>query len=323
MTSVNKGTIRLYGAGGAGINCISVFNDVKPLQGCANILTSYIDTSRSNLKHDFREEDCFIFKDKDGSGKIRKENHKDISDSIKKILLEQKPGDFNIVVSSASGGSGSVIAPLLVAELLRRGDNVIYCLIGSAECTITATNTLNTLKSLDSIADNLDIPVIVYYQQNDHETPRSQIDKNVRYAIACISNLVSKENTGLDTMDISNWVRFTYSTGIESQLGLLDIFTDIESPNDVTDPIAIASLYNDPDQPKIKVVPEYSCVGYFPTPTEGYDQLHFVISTDNIKSIYSNIDDVVKRYKERRESRKNKTSLVESGDFITNDNLIL
>ena len=104
MTSSVKGTLRLYGAGGAGINCISIFNDVKPDLGAASILTTYIDTSRSNLKPEFKEDDCFLLKGVDGSGKIRRENHKEISESIKKILLDHKPGDFNIVVSSASGG---------------------------------------------------------------------------------------------------------------------------------------------------------------------------------------------------------------------------
>jgi hypothetical protein len=323
MTSSVKGTLRLYGAGGAGINCISIFNNVEQLDGCASILTSYIDTSRSNIKPEFKEEDCFLLKGVDGSGKIRRENHKEISESIKKILLDHQPGDFNIVVSSASGGSGSIIAPLILSELLKRGESAVYCLIGSTECSVTATNTLNTLKSLDAIAERTGVPTVVFYEQNDNETPRSEIDKQVRYTIATIANLVSRQNEGLDTKDISNWVRFNYSTGVESQLALLDVFTDPHEIDKIKDPISIASLYNDPDQNKIKATPEYSCVGYVPNPSDSYDQIHMVISTDGLDNIYDHINKIVTDFTARREGRQNKAKLVSDTDIVTDDNLVL
>jgi hypothetical protein len=322
MSTSNKGTIRLYGAGGAGINCISIFNNVEEVPGCAKILTSYIDTSRSNIRPEFKEEDCYLLKGVDGSGKIRRENHREISESIKQILLEHKPGDFNVVVSSASGGSGSVIGPLIMAELLKRGESVVYCMIGSAECTVTATNTLNTLKSVAAISDRNDVPAVVYYEHND-DRPRSEVDNSIRYAIATLANLSSRQNAELDSKDISNWVRFNYSTGVPAQLALLDVYTDPDQVSLIKDPISIASLYNDPDQPKVKVVPEYSCVGYMTNQPKDYDQIHLVISTEGLESIYQKIGETVNDYVERREGRQTKLRIVSESDNVTDDNLVL
>ena len=323
MSSAPKGKIRLYGAGGAGINCVSIFNQAEETPSCAEIAVSFIDTSRSNITSDFREEDCYILKGVDGSGKIRRENHREISESIKQILLEHKPGDFNVVVSSGAGGTGSVVGPLILAELLKRGESVVYFMIGSAECTVTATNTLNTMKSISAIAERNDVPAVMYYEHNDFDRPRSEIDNSIRYAIATLAQLASRRNNELDTKDISNWVRFNHSTGVEAQLALLDVFIDPDQVLQVKDPISIASLYKDTDQPKIQAVPEYSCVGYLPVPPDDYDQIHMVISTEGLSSIYDKIGETVSEYSERREGRQAKIRLLDGNDEVTDDNLIL
>ena len=98
------GTLRIYGTGGCGINTAYLFNKVKEEPNCAKFAPAYIDASRSNLQPDMRQEDIFVLPNVDGSGKIRKENHKEISNVIKQILLQIEPGDFNVVIFSASGG---------------------------------------------------------------------------------------------------------------------------------------------------------------------------------------------------------------------------
>lgn len=325
MTSpTTKRTIRLYGCGGTGINCISIFDGLETNEpNCGEILTSYIDTSRSNMKSHFSEGDCYLLKGVDGSGKIRRENHREISESIKQILLEHKPGDFNIVVSSASGGTGSVFGPLLMSELLKRGESAVYFLIGSAECTVTATNTLNTLKSLASIVDRTDSPVVMFYEHND-DRPRSEVDSRVRSGIAALAALASGLNSELDSRDISNWLRFNYSTKVPAQLALMEVYTDPDPVSQVVEPIAIASLYRDPDQPKVKAIPEYSCVGYMPKADNdnGYNQLHMVITVDGLSDVYEKVGSTVSEYNERRDGRTAKLRMVSDHDTVSEDGLV-
>lgn len=114
-----KGRIVMYGAGGCGINTVSYYNDNSVIEQSAElndeqgqpispitaeIKTVYIDASHSNLQEKFRDEDVFILPNVDGSGKVRRENHKEITKVIKQVLLQHEPGDFNVVVFSASGG---------------------------------------------------------------------------------------------------------------------------------------------------------------------------------------------------------------------------
>ena len=107
MINSNKNTVRIFGCGGMGTNCISALESSRKasVTGFANYQLCYVDTSKSNMfKKNLNEEDVFVFNDVDGSGKIRKENHKVIAENTKAILQKFKPTTFNIVVSSASGG---------------------------------------------------------------------------------------------------------------------------------------------------------------------------------------------------------------------------
>mgnify|MGYP005850219109 CR=1 FL=1 len=98
------GTIRIYGAGGAGINIASQFQTRPEQTGYASPQPVYIDTSSSNIKNHIDKKDLYLLEATDGSGKIRKENANEIQNVIKNVLLEMKPLDLNVVVFSASGG---------------------------------------------------------------------------------------------------------------------------------------------------------------------------------------------------------------------------
>lgn len=99
-----KGTIHVFGCGGCGINATSYFNDAAEEANCAEVKTTYVDASRSNMKEEFKDEDVFILPNVDGSGKVRSENHKEIANVVKQVLHQMEPGDMNVVVFSASGG---------------------------------------------------------------------------------------------------------------------------------------------------------------------------------------------------------------------------
>lgn len=100
----SNGTITLFGCGGAGINQVAFFNNADQEPNCANIHTGYVDASHSNMRDDFNKDDIFLLDNVDGSGKVRKENHQEIANVVKQILLQIQPGDLNVVVFSASGG---------------------------------------------------------------------------------------------------------------------------------------------------------------------------------------------------------------------------
>lgn len=323
MSMNELGTLRVYGAGGAGINIASYFNNASEEPNCARVAPAYIDASRSNLKPDFKEEDIFILNNVDGSGKVRKENHEEISNVIKQILLQIEPGDLNVVVFSASGGSGSVLGPLLMAELLERQLPAVCVVVGSDESIITATNTLNTLKSLESIAKRTDTPVVMYYEQNDRERGRSEVDKQLHLAVSTLAVLGSKRNREMDSKDISNWVRFNKTTSVAAQLSQLEVFSDPSAAAGVKDPISVASVYANEEIPPLPIVPEYHAAGYLPDQSEQFDQLHYVVSIDAMPNIVGTIKETLDQYNTQRNSRVKQASILSDDDETTDTGLVL
>lgn len=324
MAELNqKGTIRIYGCGGCGVNNTGYFNKAADEPNCAHVKTGYIDASRSNLRPEFDDEDIFILPNVDGSGKVRKENHKEISNVIKQIILQQEPGDFNVVVFSASGGSGSVIGPLLLGELLERGKTAVCIVVGSDESIITATNTMNTLKSLEAISKRTEQPVVMFYEHNERERKRADVDMQVRLAISTMTVLANRRNREIDTKDISNWVQFSKTTTVKPQLAHLEIFTKTDLLDDIKDPISIASIYANEDVRPIGAIPEYHAAGYLTETSDQFEQLHFVISLEGIPGIYGTIKKTLDQYHTQRDSRAKFDSILEESDSTTDDGLVL
>ncbi len=309
-----QGKIRLFACGGFGIN-IGSFFDKQDLNtpGYSQIHPAYIDTSRSNLnKAGLSQENTFILEDRDGSGSKRTENYGDISKNVRNLLQKFSPLDFNIVAFSAGGGSGSVFGPLIVSELLSRKLPVIAIVVGGDESTIRAHNTLKTLKSLEGIAQKTQLPVVMYYRQNDATARRSDIDADCHAVIACLSLLNSKQNDELDSKDIQNWVQFTETTSAGPRLARLMVVDNLGA-DEVADPIAIASLLGSPDDPSYKTVPEYSTVGYpMHLSKAAADVLpkHMVITFDGIPAISKRLNSRIEELESQRGARVNHGALL-------------
>lgn len=321
---MSKGVVRIYGCGGFGINTAHRFNKLKAEPGQADVKVAYIDTSRSNLqsKTEIDPSDCYILPDVDGSGKIRRDNHEAIGRVVKNVLQDHQPADFNIVVFSGSGGSGSVIGPLILAELLARDLTAVAIVVGSTESNITSLNTLNTLKSLDSISHRCKLPVVMHYSQNTADTKRSDTDHAIWRAITMLTILNSRENAELDTRDVQNFVQYTRSTSVPAGLAMLEVFENNAAVDAIKTPITIASLYKNPDEPPIKALPEYSTVGYPQHALQNFEVLHFVIDHAEIGLIAKSIQESIDALERQRQSRIASVSLVTAKDQTSDDGLV-
>lgn len=329
MNDSNKNTIRLYGCGGCGINIVTPFATGELGRGYSDIEVGLIDSSTSNYTDKHRENNVPFFLATDegeGSGKVRRDNAGVINDNIRAALQKQPPAGFNIVVFSASGGTGSVSGPLLVKELLSRGIPAVALVVGSSESSITATNSLNTLKSLAAIGDSLDKPTIISYQHNSKETKRSTVDAICNATIHALSALCSQQNDELDQRDVQNWAFYNHSTSVPAQLSLLEVCDSVETAKRIEAPIAVATLLEDKDADAPDLMPEYSCIGYrLDGLDDGLTEVHYVISVDGIAELIKIRQDEVDEYSRATDSRNTNTKKVLTGaDQVDADtNLIL
>jgi hypothetical protein len=324
-----KGRVRLYACGGGGLNIGSNFETHrnKSDAGFADIDVVYIDTSMSNLNQNISLDHTYLLQGLDGSGKVRKENYEEITTRILDILQQHKPGDLNIVLSTAAGGSGSVIAPSLASELLERGECVVVITVGSADTRLEAENTLKTIKSYESIARIRSAPVVMSYIQNDDKTNRLAVDKYVKSIVIALCALFSRENRELDSKDLFNWLHFDKVTTFRPQLAAMSMVEPGESTNSLGNVISVATLITDEGNSKLNNMPEYQCVGYLsssaPASVRQATPVHFVTSDGVFPTVVKNLETILKSLEESQNARLKKNNILTDKDASTENGLVL
>ncbi len=318
MSVVPRGKITLLGCGGAGSNIVAHYADIagKEIPGCAVIEPYYLDSSYANIKEGMDQERTFILEEKEGSGKIRTENRVELSRAVAPILKKFTPGDLTIVVSSGSGGTGSTLGPMLTSKLLDEGHKVIAILIGSDECERSSTNTLNTIKSYEGIAQKNGKSVMMYYEHVKPSDRRSAIDERVWFIIGCLSYLMSRRNAEMDLKDIENFINFSSNTSAKPQLSVLEVYRTNDEANAASDfAVAVASLLKDPDSESINFRPEYRCTGY---PTEGLPDgincLHFVAGVEPVHGMFKNISKSTEEIASAKNARTVRDSIIKPSE---------
>lgn len=328
-----KKNVRMYGCGGAGINLVSKYVHAGDEPGVANLMVAFVDTSRSNLAKLGLDSDDNLFVVKkadgdeaDGSGKERAEHHVAMANQVKALLQQFPPEAFNIVVFSASGGSGSPVGSIILAELLHRGLPAVAVVVGSHESEKTASNTVKTMKTLENIATKSELPVVMSYHINMEGTKRSDVDHQARLMIGSLSYLASGENDGLDSTDIKRFVQYPDRNSGNVQLHTLDVFYGPDEVNTVESPLAIASLYANPDAHDLTVKPEYNTDGYPPAGCQllmSFPSMHLVIRSDEVGKIFKHATSVLDEIESRHRARVKQESILGKDDNIAASGLVL
>jgi hypothetical protein len=259
-------TMNIYACGGAGVNIGSIFSSfqktTKQNGRFAEINVYFIDTSKSNINSSVDKEKIYLIEGLDGSGKKRDSNYSVISECSKEILHRFKPADFNVVLHSASGGSGSVIGPVLTSELLSRDEVTACVLIGSTGSKIETQNTLKTLKSYEVISKKRETPVACFYRENSPTKQRSKVDFEIQNAINILALLFSGNNRELDTADLRNFINYNKVTSYKTRLTLLDFLSgEIIIPKGQT-LISLVTLVDDKTESDVAIPVEYQTVGF-------------------------------------------------------------
>lgn len=273
-----QGKVTLYNCGGGGINIGSYFaNSEKGVHGSADLNTVFFDTSRSNMRNNIPEDQCYFLKDSDGSGKFRASNYQAILDVMPEFLTKHKPGDVNIVTFTASGGTGSVAGPILIDNLLQRGELVIAIVIGSVESSAAITNTFNTLTGLELNAAERGVNLPIAYIHHDSTRTRSDVDAEARGFIAALGVVASRQNAELDTKDLEMWINHTQFSKVAPGLNRLHMYSNPAEIDSTEDGIlSLVGVLKTPDRP----VP----TRFIPAAWYGYNDLTAI--SDDVKDIF-------------------------------------
>lgn len=326
QTNFNK--VKLYACGGAGCNLAKTMegfrnNDVSGFSGLDIV---YVDTSGSDFDN-ISENYIYRFKDKDGSGGLRSENAKHVSKYIQEILQNHTPLDLNIVISSASGGSGSVLSALMCQELLKQNKNVIAILVGAVDTMLFINNTLNTLKSFEHISTSLNKSIVLKYLQNESSSKHKDVDDEVKLTIASLCMLFSSQNKGLDSKDLEHWINFDRVTTFKTQLASLETvptLSEIKAQGNIISVCSLASIGGNTD---LGQTVEVQYIGYVPeaTPEESKEKLpiHFVTTDGIFEELGKMLNQKLAELKAQASARVQRQSLVSDEDEVSESGLIL
>ena len=175
--------LRIIAAGGAAINILhkyrSEYGGVNKEIGANTITHVAIDTSVSNIdkagfvaidpndeaefEEGYIDVTPYVIAES-GAGKNRASLLKDIQWKLDKSGVYNEFGDINIFIFSMSGGSGSVIAPLLIREAGKRGKRIIAIGIVDACSETDCFNSINTIRTLEAFAkdEKIYIPSMIF-----------------------------------------------------------------------------------------------------------------------------------------------------------------
>ena len=332
---IEKGQIRVYACGGAGTNIgaqIEKYRNNADTE-TANLNITYVDTSKSNLarnRHSIAAEHTYLIEGLDGSGKIRAENYEAIVQHSKDVLQAHKPMDLNIVISSAAGGSGSVIAPTIVGELLDRKVPVIVLLVGSTATKLDAENTLKTIKSYESISQKKRAPVVAVYDENSENLPRGEVDNRMVFAVLTLAILYSRQNHELDSQDLFNWLRYDRVTSFPAQLAALTIIDGRQPLNELKElghVISVATIGANPDQVHFPFTPDYQCAGFLPDGAhERFKErcpFNFIVSDGIFPEAHNRLDKFLKDLQDGANARIVKRNILTRDDETTDNGIVL
>lgn len=326
-----KGRVTVFASGGAGTNVASRLEKHrgKISPGFAIVDPIYIDTSKSNLLNkSIPEEAIYHFSGLDGAGQVRREHANTVKERVKEILLAHKPGDLAIVLHSASGGSGSVIGPLLVAELLAREVPTVVIMIGDSSTRLYAENTLNTIKSYEAISKASAAPIVMALQMNTPQTPRAAVDAEIEYLIEGLAALFSRENAELDSQDLFNFLRFDKVTSFkEPMVATFSVIKGGESIDSLGNVISVATLAKAGAEADFPTMPEVRFLGVLPDDmievVAKNSPIHFITSDGGLHQAADSVDEVLKQLNEAQNARARRKSILGAGDRADETGLIL
>lgn len=312
---MGKVNMRIYACGGAGINISKGFEVYRGIEeeGFSNLNISYLDTSKANIgKVNTSPDNFYILEDshgivKEGSGKKRVLNYEDVNMRASEILNKFKPERINVVIHSFSGGSGSVLGPVIVSNLLEKGAAVIVIGVGCTDSRVEVDNTINTIKSYVSISKLRNKTVPCVYYQNSATESRGAIDQKIFSNLILLSAYFSGDNHELDFTDLYNFLNYQEVTDYSPKLSYLELYTgDIEIGKD-HNLIGVATLSDEitPTHPKHPV--EYQCVGFINDTVKEKLGVAMPIHLAIIDGVFNDIMYGLEKYKNEIKEKRSST----------------
>jgi len=208
----------IVGAGGAGCNIVAYLTKHLSVENRSEHKALYIDTSLNNATDESLADGTFYhIASSDvtgeklvGSGGERKTTHVHIEAGVTKFINDNKlhqSKDLIIVVSSLSGGTGSVILPTIVKKLLTSDATVIGLVVADSTSYNYIHASERSMVTLNTIATNHGPLPLMYFNnkvyQKDFESDKiNNCNRDILTVVSTLAIFTSGENKDIDDKDM-------------------------------------------------------------------------------------------------------------------------
>lgn len=326
------GDITLYCLGGCGINVGFPLEDCRGESepGMATISNVYIDTSRSNLRPGIPEDKVYIIKaddETDGSGKERGWLAPVIMKYTKDILQKHPAGYMPIILSSLSGGSGAVIAASIANEFMQQGKPFIMIGVGVSDSGTEIANTKDAIRTFEGLVRTNKKSLAVAYFENSPTKPASAVDEEISELISAISLIFSRQNEGMDTRDLHNFLNVEARTPHSVQVVGIEAYAGKLVKEDHATTITVASAVVNKDMRGIDFILPYTTYGVMPTDTSesmtSKDQVHLVTKSYPFNEIQKRLNGHLAEIEKAAKASTAQSELLDGDDELTGGFLAL
>lgn len=245
MENIGKrGNINLIACGGAGTNILakvttelsgmgeefsSITNHVidmtdKSIQSYPELLSSFtkvVSKRQSVGEYDGTGGECV-------DPKVVKDMNIHIREYLDDAKLSLDKGNYNVVLFSGAGGSGSKIGPLVVKALIEKDMTVIPVIVGDSSNLLNLEYTITTLNNIEATgrATNTAIATIYYNNTlNGSTTPSTElaINEKIVKMLKVLSLYTSGNVNNIDHQDMVNFFNARNYTKFNVQPGMYSI----------------------------------------------------------------------------------------------------
>lgn len=330
--------IKFYGCGGAGANLVQNVIDIpSTAKGHARPEYVVIDTADANFNPKCTKDkiERHLIPGVDGGGRDRAYAARLVRPHITEILNSHPPADFNVVIFSLSGASGSTIGPMILSELIKRNVPVVAIVIGNFLNFKEATNTRDGFSTLQAIAEKQTSNCPVNFHWVDSKNTRAEVDARIEIMSRALAVLVSGENLAMDSRNIVNWLNFnTVVKGIEPQLMELVFISEPATDKRNDDlfshypALSVASLLHDDKQKQLDIGHLFDVHGYVPlvhveNTTDNPLNLHFMLMNATLNQHVNRIIAECERVEKDKSAAINTTVMRLNTSEASDDGIIV
>lgn len=330
--------IIVHCAGGAGISIADKtfkFLDDSDSEFKAQLVYHCLDTSDANYK------DTKHLKDKtdlfkivsmnlsqgylDGSGGIRSHAAPSVVKGVQEYLdknkyLAPKRGEIHVILASASGGSGNVIASMLLSNLMNKEIPTTLILIGDGSNAKSTENTRKTLLTINDIASKLKRIVSIRYLFNNYAEfntlKEAQADNDAQIAVMLdFLRIFNGDVKDLDYQDLINLINpkaddFDLDRGVYSLISKIGVSSS-ENLDSLLIPVINRTIIQDPTNYKALDI-MHSKVGYIENQslqenveeTHGLNNLTLSLVAGGLQEELHTLEDTENRIKKNLEKTR-------------------